>query len=218
MTVRNYRKFAELPINGKQISVIKMAVKALGISDDDYRDGLELRFKVRSCTRLTFNQATVYIKELEDKGFSIVPGKGKVKPVKTAPAKSATRNSISRTDGKIVGLATRGELEKVDSLALLIQWRVADGLALFLEKRMGVKGGRIRTSKEAYLAIEGLKKMFENGMKKAHGADWWLGSYSEQVNEYIRIHRPEEFGGRATGRVGVMLDGSKVASADLGTL
>ncbi len=192
MTVRNYRKFAELPINGKQRTVIKMAVGKLGISDDDYRDGLQERFGVRSCTKLTFNQATVYIKELEDKGFAIIPGKGKPKPEKTAPKKGA-RPPISRTDSKIVGLATRGELEKVDQVAQLIVWREENGLQLFLEKRMKIKGGRIRTSQEAYLAIEGLKKMFENGMKKAHGPGWWTGSYSEPVNGYIEIHKPAEW-------------------------
>jgi hypothetical protein len=192
MTVRNYRKFSELPINRKQITVIKMAVKQLGISDDDYRDGLEERFGARSCTKLTFNQATLYIKELEDKGYTIIPGKGKPKPVKAAPAPGA-RPPISRSSGKIVGLATRGELEKVSQVAALIQWRVENGLELFLEQRMKIKGGKIRTSGEAYLAIEGLKKMFQNTMKKAHGAAWWTGTYTDAVNEYIRIHKPEEW-------------------------
>jgi len=190
MTVRNYRKFADLPINGKQITVIKLAVKALGICDEDYRDGLKERFGVTSCTKLSFNQATVYIKELEDKGFSIIPGKGKVKPEKAA---KPARQPISRSGGTVVGLATRGELEKLDQVAQLIEWREANGLELFLEKRMKIKGGKIRTSKEAYLAIEGLKKMFENGMKKKHGEAWWAGSYSERVNEYIRLHKPAEW-------------------------
>jgi len=194
MTVRNYRKFAELPINGKQITVIKMAVRALGIDDADYRAGLEERFGVRSCTKLSFNQATVYIKELEGKGFTIDPSKGKSRPAKAAPAKGTARPPISRAPGKIVGLATRGELEKVDQVAQLIAWRVENGLELFLEKRMRIKGGKIRTSAEAYLAIEGLKKMFENGMKKLHGADWWVkGEYSSEVAEYIRIHKPMEW-------------------------
>jgi hypothetical protein len=192
VTVRNYRKFADLPINNKQKTVIKMAVKALGISDDDYRDGLEKRFGVRSCTKLTFTEATVYIKELEDKGFTIVPGKGVAKPVKAAPPRG-TRPPISRSDTKLVGLATRGELEKVDQVAALIEWRVEGGLELFLEKRMKIKGGRVRTSGEAYLAIEGLKKMFENSMKKQHGAAWWTGTYTDAIDEYIRLHAPAEW-------------------------
>lgn len=187
-----YRKFAKLPINGKQKTVIKMAVAQLGIGDDVYRSMLEERFKVRSCTKLTFNQATEFISELEKKGFSIIPGKGKKKPEKVT--KPASRPPISRSNGKIVGLATRGELEKVDQVAALIQWREENGLQLFLEKRMGIKGGKIRTSQEAYLAIEGLKKMFENGMKKAHGASWWTLTFANPaVNEYIRLHKPAEW-------------------------
>lgn len=192
MAVRNYRKFAELPINGKQITVIKLAVKALAISDDDYRDGLEERYGVRSCTKLSFHQATEYIGELEKKGFTLRPGKDADK--KTAPPRGS-RPPISRVPGnKIVGLATQGEREKIDKISALIKWREENGLQLFLEKRMGIKGGKVRTSQEAYLAVEGLKKMFENGMKKAYGEEWWVMPYTDPgIAEYIRIHKPAEW-------------------------
>jgi len=188
MSYRPYRKFAELPANGKQITVIKMAQRQLQIDDDTYRDMLEERFKVRSSTKLTFVQATEFIKELEGKGFTLLPGKNQ--QVKPAPR---SRPPISRKDGKLVGLATRGELEKVVQVAALIEWRSATGLEAFLETRMKIKGGKVRTSADAYLAVEGLKKMFENGMKKAHGAAWWTGEYSEPIMEYIRIHKPAEW-------------------------
>uniref|UniRef100_C6E6S8 DUF1018 domain-containing protein n=1 Tax=Geobacter sp. (strain M21) TaxID=443144 RepID=C6E6S8_GEOSM len=189
----NYRKFSKLPINGKQKTVIKMAVTALGIGEADYRDMLEERYGVRSCTKLSFNQASEFIKELEGKGFTLRPGKkpgGKV----ATPRPATPRPPISRSGGKIVGLATQGEKEKVDQLAELIKWREENGLQLFLEKRMGIKGGKIRTSQEAYLAIEGLKKMFANGMKKAYGAEWWVMPYTDpKINEFIRIHKPAEW-------------------------
>ena len=186
----SYRKFKDLPINGKQKTVIKMACAKIGIDRETEHDMLEERFGVRSCTKLSFNQASEFIKELEGKGFTLLPGK---KPAKVAPAKPS-RKPISRTDDKIVGLATRGELEKVDQVAQLIKWREENGLMLFLEIRMGIKGGRIRTSREAYLAIEGLKKMFENGMKKAYGAGWWIMPYTDQgITEYIRMHKPAEW-------------------------
>lgn len=188
MKPHSYHKFKDLPINGKQKTVIKMAQGKLLIDDETYRGMLEDRYKVRSCTKLTFNQASEFIKELEGKGFTLIPGKSK----QPAPKKSP-RPPISRNDSKIVGLATKGEREKVDQLAALIQWRVENGLELFLEARMKIKNGRVRTSREAYLAIEGLKKMFESGMKKAHGDAWWTGTYSDATNEYIRIHKPAEW-------------------------
>lgn len=188
----SYRKFKDLPINGKQKTVIKMACHALGIDRETEHDMLEERYKVRSCTQLTFNQASEFIKELEGKGFTLIPGKKA--PVKTAPARSAARPPISRKGGNLVAIATRAELEKVDQLAELIKWREENGLQLFLEKRMGIKAGKIRTSPEAYLAIEGLKKMFENGMKKAYGEGWWIMPYTDsKINEYIRIHKPAEW-------------------------
>ena len=192
MKQNGYRKFKDLLINAKQKVVIKMAQGKLQIDDETYRGMLDERFGVRSCTKLTFNQASEFIEELEGKGFTLIPGPSKAKRERTLPAKGS-RPPISRTDSKIVGLATRGELEKVDQVAALIQWRAEDGMAVFLEKRMKIKGGRIRTSREAYLAIEGLKKMFENGMKKAHGVTWWAGSYSDAINEYIRVHKPAEW-------------------------
>ncbi|MEN6358478.1 MAG: phage protein GemA/Gp16 family protein, partial [Smithella sp.] len=66
----------QIPINGKQITVIKMAVRALGIYDGDYRDMLEDRYGVRSCTKLNYLQARAFIAELERKGFVLKPSKG----------------------------------------------------------------------------------------------------------------------------------------------
>lgn len=193
MKSHGYRKFKDLPINAKQKTVIKMAQGKLLIDDETYRGMLDEGYGVTSCTQLTFNQASGFIKELESKGFTLVfPDKGKSQGEKMVPPKRL-RPPISRTDSKLVGLATKRELEKVEQVAALIQWRIDNGLLLFLEGRMKIKGGRIRTSPEAYLAIEGLKKMFENGMKKAHGVSWWTGTYSEAINEYIRIHKPVEW-------------------------
>jgi len=45
--------------------------------------------------------------------------------------------------------------------------------------------------------IEGLKKMFENGMKKRYGPDWWGMEWADRkVSEYISYHRPK-------GQIGV---------------
>ena len=185
-----FQMIKKLPINGKQKTVIKMAVGKLLIDDETYRDMLQERYGVRSCTKLTFNQASEFIKELEGKGFTLLPGKKQEKQEKATQAKRI-RPPISRSDNKVVALATRDELEKIAQVAALIQWRAENGLELFLESRMKIKGGKIRTSKDAYRAIESLKKMFQNGMRKVHGDAWWTLDFSDPAfNEYIRLHRP----------------------------
>jgi len=67
----------------------------------------------------------------------------------------------ARSPARSVALATAAEIEKINAVASLVEWRFEDGLQRFLESRMGIKGGKVRTAEEAYRAIEGLKKMFE---------------------------------------------------------
>lgn len=190
MKTNTYRKSRnDLAINKKQITIIKMACNLLDIADSDYRAMLKGRFNVTSCTKLSYNQAGEFIRELEGKGFTLKP-KQNTKPL---PSETKRRPPIPRT-GNVVALATRVERDKIAVLASLIEWREDNGLSLFLLKRMGIKGGVVRTSDDAYKAIEGLKKMFENGMKKKHGAAWWQMSFeSKAVMEYIRLHSPDEW-------------------------
>lgn len=195
MKSNTYRKRrAGLPINRKQISIIKMAQGLLGISDPDYRRMLKTRFNVTSCTKLSYDQAGEFIRELESKGFTLKPKKNSAsRPAAKRPARQQ-RPAIPRDQGNVVALANREEIDKINSVAALIEWREANGLDLFLEKRMGIRDGRVRTSKDAYLAIEGLKKMFENQMKARHGKDWWVGRFeSAAVMNYIALHKPVEW-------------------------
>jgi hypothetical protein len=175
-----------------------MGVKALGISDADYRDMLSDRYNgKRSCTDLTFREAKHFIGELESKGFTIISAKGK-KQQHPRPASHPTRGGSPRPpvprDGNVIGLGRPEEIDKVNKVAALIIWRVPGGLALFLEKRMGIKDGKIRTSGDAYKAIEGLKKMFENQMKARHGEAWWTMKYGNpEIMTYIAEHCPREW-------------------------
>lgn len=168
------------PIHAKQIRIIKMAQRDLGMDDAGYRGLLADLFGVESCTKLNYEQANRLIGELQTKGFRLA-----AKP----------RPATPRPKGKnVVNLARREELAKIEQVAALIPWRAANGKELFFEKRLGLKGGKVRTSGEAYRAIEGLKKMFENGMAKLYGKDWWAKSFDRpEVMEYIRRHRPEEY-------------------------
>ena len=150
MKTNTYRKRKTgVPINKKQITVIKLACNSLQIDDATYRDMLQDRYAVSSCTKLSYDQAGEFIRELEGKGFALIPKAGTVR-------RAPTRPRIPRSSGNVIALASQDERDKINAVAELIQWREANGLALFLEKRMGIKEGQVRTSEEAYLAIEGL--------------------------------------------------------------
>lgn len=173
-----------------QVSAIKMGQKALGISDEDYRATLWGRYGAESCTELTQKQASDLIEDYVSRGFVLIQPAAKAKRQKQArPPRPAGRGK-----GNVIPLASADEIDKINQVAALIPWRAENGLALFLAQRMGIKEGRVRTAQEAYLAIEGLKKMFEHGMKKAHGPAWWRMTFADQrVMEYIRCHCPEQW-------------------------
>lgn len=180
------------PIHPKQIQIIKLAQKELGLDDDTYRALLQEMFGVDSCTRLSLEQANELIDELQRKGFRLVGKKGG-RSVQPARKGSASRPRLPR-DGNVVKLVSADELAKLEAVAALIEWQYQDGLARLLERRLHIKGGRVRTSAEAYRAIEMLKKIFEGQMKKAHGDAWWTMQFpDETVMDYIRIHKPKEW-------------------------
>jgi len=206
MRTNTYRKRKTgAPINKTQIGIIKMACSHLQIDDATYRDMLQDRYSVTSCTKLSYDQAGEFIRELESKGFVL---KSKSNPPYPPSKKGGLkfpfvkgdlegfdlRPRIPRSSGNVIALASQDERDKINAVAELIQWREANGLALFLEKRMGIKDGSVRTSAEACLAIEGLKKMFQNGMKKQHGPAWWRMAFTDpRIMEYIKQHCPEEW-------------------------
>jgi len=196
-----------MQIRPKQIQIIKMAQHQLGLDDATYRDILHTGYGVTSCKMLTADQADALIDRLQARGFAFKPNKkwgsarkrwtqgswggGKARPAGTP-----------RKTGKVVALATAAEIEKINAVASLISWRYENGLALFLDKRMGIKGGKVRTADEAYRAIEGIKKMFENAMKANNGPEWWTLRFAPEVEDYINEHAPAEFRAWPGGPVG----------------
>jgi len=64
--------------------------------------------------------------------------------------------------------------KKIEALGGLIKWREADGLAMYLKARGGVK-----TARKASEIIESLKAMFERQMAAEHGADWKGKDYDD---------------------------------------
>ncbi|SPD73795.1 conserved hypothetical protein [uncultured Desulfobacterium sp.] len=181
------RSTERLPITKAQIKMIK-SIQGKNLDDVEYREILEKHFRVTSCTQLSQMQAGRLIDMFAEWGFFVpkrrVKSVGKVKEVKRV--EKVKRVEI--VEGKVVRLASREQHEKIAALASLITWRVEDGLYLWMEKRMGFS--RVRTAQEAYLAIEGLKKMFENQMKAKYGTDWWARAYEDDaIMRYIEEHK-----------------------------
>ena len=167
-----------ISIAKKQIQIIKIAQQQLGIDDTTYREMLFNNFRVKSCTKLSHDQANALIGMMKKKGFRIKSSKSKGK-------------RFPRESGNVVRLASQAEFEKINALSKLINWRVKDGLTRWLAKRFSIK--RVRTAQEAYQAIEGLKKMFENQMKKKYGPDWWELLFGDPgIQRYIDEHGPKE--------------------------
>jgi hypothetical protein len=201
MKTNHYGGRPAASITPDQVTAIKMGQRALGISDEDYRATLWTRYQADSCKDLTKDQAHDLIEDYVARGFELIQPAAKTRkynpshpPLKLRGGGEAGGVKHPRPKGNnIIALATRDEIDKVNAVAALIEWRAENGLALFLEKRMGIKGGRVRTSADAYKAIEGLKKLFENGMKAKHGERWWDMSFpSRAIHEYIFLHRPRK--------------------------
>jgi hypothetical protein len=185
------------PSTKKQRQAIAVGCSRIGIDAELRHLMLKERFGVESSTLLTCAQASEFLDELRGRGFAGA-GKNTWRPrrEKQASVYAKQKRSVPcverRQGAKVVRMASPEELEKIAALAGLIEWRVENGLALWMKSRMGVD--RVRTAHDAWLVIEGLKKMFENRMKKDHGKDWWLKKFEDPaVDAYIGEHCPAEY-------------------------
>ncbi len=175
-----------LPITKAQIRMIK-SIQGKSLDDIDYREILEKHFRVTSCTQLSRVQAGALIDMFAKWGF-FTPKAKTIIPGPSHYVRGEKRRAREKMPGNVVRLASREQHEKIAALAALITWRKADGLFLWMEKRMGFP--RVRTAQEAYLVIEGLKKMFENEMKAQYGKDWWARAYEDEgIRRYIEEHK-----------------------------
>ena len=182
-----------MKIAAKQIRIIKMAQRDLGIDDEAYRQMLQERFKKRSCTYLTLDEANLLIDELQRMGFALQPKKQGWSEVRGGSKARAGKASRPR-GATVVNLARPEELAKLDAVAALVPWQYEDGLQRFLARRLRLKDGKVRTSSEVFRAIEATKKLFENSMKQQFGPEWWCKNFDDPaVMEYIRRHCPEEY-------------------------
>jgi len=165
-----------------QLKLLHVAPRQLGMEDDDFKALLKSLTGKASRKDLTRVQAGQVIDTLIKLYAFKVQGSSK-KPCRRLRA--VPRESTA----KVVVLPTAREMEKIQALIPLITWRTADGYQSWLEKRMQII--HIKTAGESFRVIEGLKKMFENQMRKTYGDHWWLLAFSDKgVLAYIREHRP----------------------------
>lgn len=178
-----------IPSTKKQRQIIAIGCSRLGIDAETRHEMLMERFGVNSSTKLSKPQAKLFLMELVQKGFRTTGDSPRPTFARRGNAKRLKNPASRPQTGNIVRLATREQHEKIAALAGLINWQYADGLERWMQKRLGIE--KVRTAWDAWLVIEGLKKMFENHMKKKYGPSWKGLEYSDPAVEmYIREHGP----------------------------
>lgn len=171
-----------IPSDKKQRQIIKIAQKQLCIDDEDYRDVMEDNFGVRSSTKLSKLQAAKFISIFKEKGFRTV------RKWKTQQDPRPRLHRPRPTGENVVCLPSAAQIQKINVLSSLIHWKYEDGLELWMKARLKID--KVRTAGNAHLVIEGLKKLFENQMKKEYGSIWWAGTYDDPaIMRYITEHK-----------------------------
>lgn len=125
-------------ITKKQIALIKMAQKQLGISDDEYRALLNERYWRNSCTKLSYEEATALIDYLKFRGFKI-------------KKKRARRQQAPN----LIYAVSPQQLHELERLKADVNWRHQNGF-LGLVKKV-IKKEKIITGLDASKMIEALK-------------------------------------------------------------
>jgi hypothetical protein len=171
-----------MDITPGQLKLLHVAPRQLGMADDDFKAMLKSLTGKASRKDLNRAQAGRVIDTL------IKVYDFRVQGARKKPARRL--RAVPRAgSAKVVVLPTAREMEKIAALIPLIAWRTADGYQRWLEKRMRII--HIKTAGESFRVIEGLKKMFENQMRKLYGEHWWLLAFADKgILAYIREHRP----------------------------
>ena len=168
-------------ITKEQIKCIK-TVQRRHQADDEYREMLENRFKVNSCTQLTCDQGTMLIKLYKKWGWTNFPPKRRRAGRGQGPVTSG-----KKLPGNVTKMVSPAQKKKIGALANMIEWRVKDGLTRWVSKRFSTD--RIKTAQQAWKVIEGLKKMFERQMEKQYGPGWKNLDYDDNcIRRYIEEH------------------------------
>jgi len=134
-------------ISDKQIKLIHIALKQLGIGEPEYRAILGREYDANSSKDLSYEQASALIDSLKERGFRIKP-----------------RRRLPRPKGNnIINMVSRQELAKLEHLRADVRWRHHNGYFRLMKKVIGKD--RITTSTEASKMIECLKAMLKRQNK-----------------------------------------------------
>lgn len=146
-----------MKIDPKQLQLIHIARKQLGLADDTYRAIISGRTngEKESSKDLTYHEADAVINYMVRLGFKI-----KSKYVSKEVAAKRSQRRRGKVAGNLFILASFDQLKMVNALAGKIRWRFEDGYERWRKKYMKID--RIRTDDEACAVIEGLKGMLAN--------------------------------------------------------
>ena len=173
----------------KQRQLIAMACDYFGMGKVDKQLMLKEQCGQSSTTEITYAQAEAVIDDFVAKGYPI-----KSKKRRYMTRKRPFTGGHKKPNGKTIALVSPAELSKIDAVAGLISWRVENGMEKWMKKRFKIS--KVKTSRDAFVVIEGLKGMFENQMKKKHGPDWWKKPHKDiEICYYIAEHFPNMTGG-----------------------
>lgn len=167
-------------ITKEQIRCIK-TVQHKYQGNDEYYEMLKNRFKVTSCTQLTCDQGNALIKLFVKWGWM---GSKPQKP----GGKSCKGESVPRQSGNMTKMVSPAQKKKIGALANMVKWRVKDGLTRWTARRFSIE--KVKTAQQAWMVIEGLKKMFERQMEKQHGPEWKNLDYDDiSIRRYVEEYR-----------------------------
>jgi phage gp16-like protein len=146
-----------MKIDSKQIQLIHIARKQLGLTDENYRAIISGRSqgKKESSRELTYQEADAVINYMIRLGFRI-----KAKYVAREQAAKRALLRKGRAAGNLFILASQEQLNMINALAGKIRWRFEDGFQRWMKKY--IKIDMVRTDDEACKVIEGLKGMLVN--------------------------------------------------------